>query len=117
MRGDGAGEDVDGDLPPPNERIVGDDNGDDFPLPEGSAPVEQLRQSPRLVPPRFRLVAAESCPESLLTIFFLIERLHIAEDGHRRATRGPRGRGAPPTLVGRVWLPSELLALSIFYIF
>ena len=30
---------------------------------------EQLRQSPRLVPPRFRLVAAESRPESLLLIF------------------------------------------------
>ena len=33
------------------------------------SPVEQLRQSPRLVPPRFRLVAAESRPESLLIIF------------------------------------------------
>ena len=53
------------------------------------SPAEQLRQSPRLVPPRFRLVAAESHPESLLIIFFLDERLHIAEDGHRRATRGP----------------------------
>ena len=31
--------------------------------------VEQLRRSPRLVPPRFRLVAAEFCPESLLMIF------------------------------------------------
>ena len=36
LRGDGAGEDVDGDWPPPDERIVGDDNGDDFPLSEGS---------------------------------------------------------------------------------
>ena len=33
------------------------------------SPAEQLRQSPRLVPPRFRLVAAESHPESLLMIF------------------------------------------------
>ena len=33
------------------------------------SPVEQLRRSPRLVPPRFRLVAAESRPESLLMIF------------------------------------------------
>ena len=31
MRGDGAGEDVDGDSPPPDERIIGDDDGDDFP--------------------------------------------------------------------------------------
>ena len=53
------------------------------------SPAEQLRESPRLVPPRFRLVAAEFRPERLLLIFFLDERLHIAEDGHRRATRGP----------------------------
>ena len=33
------------------------------------SPAEQLYRSPRLVPPRFRLVAAESCPESLLMIF------------------------------------------------
>ena len=33
------------------------------------SPVEQLRQSPRLVPPRFRLVAAESRPESFFLIF------------------------------------------------
>ena len=31
---------------------------------------EQLRRSPRLVPPRFRLVAAESHPEKFLLIFF-----------------------------------------------
>ena len=30
---------------------------------------EQLRRSPRLVPPRFRLVAVVFRPESLLTIF------------------------------------------------
>ena len=33
------------------------------------SPAEQLRRSPRLVPPRFRLVAAESRPERLLMIF------------------------------------------------
>ena len=52
-------------------------------------PAEQLCRSTRLVPPRFGLVAAESRPERLLVIFFLDERLHIAEDGHRRAIRGP----------------------------
>ena len=30
---------------------------------------EQLRRSPRLIPPRFRLMAAEFCPVSLPTIF------------------------------------------------
>ena len=33
------------------------------------SPAEQLRQSPRLVLPRFRLVAAEFRPVSLPTIF------------------------------------------------
>ena len=33
------------------------------------SPAKQPRQSPRLVPPRFRLMAAESRPESLLMIF------------------------------------------------
>ena len=32
------------------------------------SPAEQLRQSPRLVPPRFRLVATELHPMSLLMI-------------------------------------------------
>ena len=34
------------------------------------SPAEKLRWSPRLVPPRFRLVAAVFCPESFLLIFF-----------------------------------------------
>ena len=38
MRGDGAIEDVDGDFPPQDERVVGDDDDDDFPLQEGSFP-------------------------------------------------------------------------------
>ena len=33
------------------------------------SPAEQLRRNPRLVPPRFHLVAAEFLPESLLMIF------------------------------------------------
>ena len=33
------------------------------------SPAEQLRKSPRLIPPRFRLVAAEFHPVSLPTIF------------------------------------------------
>ena len=33
------------------------------------SPAEQLRRSPRLVPPRFHLVATEFFPESLLLIF------------------------------------------------
>ena len=33
------------------------------------SPAEQLHRSPRLIPPRFRLVAAEFRPVSLLMIF------------------------------------------------
>ena len=36
------------------------------------SPVKQLRRSPRLVPPRFHLVAAEFRPVSLLMIFFRV---------------------------------------------
>ena len=73
MRGDGAGEDVDGYWPPPDGRIVGDDDGEDFPL-RGEVPLaNQLYRSPRLVPARFRLVAMEFHPESLLMIFSRVE--------------------------------------------
>ena len=92
MRGDGAGEDIDGDWPPPDERSVGDDDGDDFPLPEGSFPAEQLRRSPRLVPPRGGGVSSRK----LAYDFFQGKRLHIAEDGHRRPARGPTRQGARP---------------------
>src|SRR4051812_25427974 len=89
------------------------------------SPVEQLRQSPRLVPPRFRLVAAESRPESLLMIFFFSdERLHIVEDGHQRATRGPTrqgarpgGRARPPPSCPGCGSPLVFSSLSIFYYF
>ena len=70
MRGDGAGEDVDGDWPPLIERIVGDDDGSISPSGREVSPAEQLHRSPRLVPPRFRLVVAESRPERLLLVFF-----------------------------------------------
>ena len=53
---------------------------------------EQLRQSPRLVPPRGGGVSSRK----LAYDFLSDERLHIAEDGHRRATRGPTRQGARP---------------------
>ena len=36
-------------------------------------PAEQLRRIPRLVPPRFRLVAVVFRPESLLMIFSMVK--------------------------------------------
>ena len=39
------------------------------------SPAEQLCESPRLIPPRFRLVAAEFRPVSLPTIFSRVKAL------------------------------------------
>ena len=92
--------------------MVGDDDGDDFPLPEGSfpgkiAPLEPLIGSAK-VPPRGGGVLSRKLSHD----FFHGKSLHIAEDGHWRATRGPRrhgarlvGVGVPPTLLARVWDP------------
>ena len=54
------------------------------------SPAEQLRRSPRLVPPRGGGVSSRKLAYDV----FSDERLHIAEDGHRRATRGPTRQGA-----------------------
>ena len=56
------------------------------------SPVEQLRRSPRLVPPRGGGVSSRK----LAYDFFQGERLHIAEDGNRRPARGPTRQGARP---------------------
>ena len=59
------------------------------------SPAEQLCRSPRLVPPRFRLVAAESRPESLLMIFLRTKDFIEQKMGTGGPPGGPRGRGAP----------------------
>ena len=55
MRGDGVVEDVDGDGPPKDERVVGDDDDDDFALWEGSSPggiaPPEGKSAPAQVPP------------------------------------------------------------------
>ena len=56
------------------------------------SPAEQLRLSPRLVPPRGGGVSSRK----LAYDFSSDERLHIAEDRHRRANRGPTRQGARP---------------------
>ena len=82
------------------------------------SPAEQLCRSPRLVPPRGGGVSSRK----LAYDFSSDERLHIAEDGHRRANRGPtrqgraQGVGRAPTLVGRVW-PLLNFLRSVFFIY
>ena len=59
------------------------------------SPAEQLRRSPRLVLPKFRLETAALHPESFLFIF-PGKTLHIAEDGHRVPARWTARQGAHP---------------------
>ena len=87
------------------------------------SPVEQLRRSPRLVPPRFRLVAAESRPESLLMIFLQTKDFIYQKMGIGEPTGGPRGRGraqggrARPHPRGQVEAPLTWILLPVFLIF
>ena len=56
LRGDGVVEDVDGDCPPQDGRVVGDDDDDDFLLREGSSPgriaLSEGKSAPAQVQPR-----------------------------------------------------------------
>ena len=81
------------------------------------SPAEQLCRSPRLVSPRGGGVSSQK----LSYDFSSDERLHIAEDGHRRTNREPTRQGAAPkgvgrasTLVARVWAPLVDSFSSIF---
>ena len=69
MRGDGAVEDVDGDCPLQDGRVVGDDDDDDSPLREGSSPAESLRRRAKVLLPKFCLEMDALRPESHLLIF------------------------------------------------
>ena len=69
MRGYGDVEDVDGDCPPQDGRVVGDDDDDDFPLQEGSSPVGIAPPEGKSAPAKFRLEMAALHPESPLLIF------------------------------------------------
>ena len=84
------------------------------------SPAEQLRKSPRLVPPCGGGVSSRKIAYD----FSLDERLHIAGDGHWRANRGPTRQGGAPWGVGRAptpvdrWCPPDVfLPLNIFYYF
>ena len=67
MRGDGAVEDVDEDWPPNDERVVGDDDDDDFPLWAEVPLAESLCRREKVLLPKFRLETLR--PESPPLIF------------------------------------------------
>ena len=83
-------------MPSPDERSVGDDDGDDFPLPKGSFPGRTAPPEPWIgsikVPPRGGGVSSRKLAHD----FFQGKSDDIVEDGHRRPTRGPGDRGARP---------------------
>ena len=70
MRGDGVVEDVDGDCPPQDGRVVGDDD-DDFPLREGGSPGGIALPEGKVLLPKFCLETAALRRKSHLLIFFL----------------------------------------------
>jgi hypothetical protein len=88
------------------------------------SPAEQLRRSPRLLLPRFRLETAALRPESSLLIFFQVKTLHIAKDGDQRPARWPTShRGAPwgvgraPQACGCLVGPPLVFLRPIFFIY
>ena len=88
------------------------------------SPAEQLRQSPRLLLPRFRLETAVIWPESFLLIFSRSKDIIQQKMGTRGLPGGSQGRGARPGGRARpppLWLasgpPLVLSSPNIFYIF
>ena len=69
MRGVGAVEVVDEDIPPQDGRVFGGDDDDDFPIREGSSPGGIAPPEGKVLLPKFRLETAALCPESPLLIF------------------------------------------------
>ena len=68
------------------------------------SPAEQLRRSPRLVLPRFRLETAALHPEIFLMIFSRAKDTLYQKMGIRGLAGGPRGTGVPRG-VGRALHP------------
>ena len=122
LRGDGAGEDVDGDCPLPMRGALVTTMAMISPSRREVSPAEQLCRSPRLVPPRFCLMAAESRPESLLMIFLWTKDFIQQKMGTGGPPGGPRGRGAPrgvgraPHPRGQVEAPLTYFFRSLFFI-
>ena len=94
-----------------------------FPSRRDFPPAEQLRWSPRLVPPRFRLETAALRPESFLLIFFRAKDTLYQKMGIGGPPWGPRGRGRAqgvgraPHPHGQGVAPLVKFLLSVFFIY
>ena len=84
---------------------------------------EQLCRSPRLIPPRFRLVAAEFRPRRWLLIFSHRKTSYSRRwplEGHHRADEvggAPRGVGRAPHPRGKGVAPLVNFLRSVFFIY
>ena len=90
LRGDGDVEDVDEDWPLKDDRVVGDDDGFDFPLREGSSPGG-------IAPPKGKSAPAQVLPHDggissreQAYDFSEGKTTYIPKDGHRRWPRRPQ---------------------------
>ena len=89
------------------------------------SPAEQLRRSPRLVLPKFRLETAALRPESSLMIFFPGQNPPYSrrwapegcQGAHKPQGRAQGGRARPPGLWPPGGSPLVFLPPNIFYIF
>ena len=69
MRGNGVAEDVDGDCPPQDGRVVGEDDDEISPFGREVPPAKSLRRRAKVLQPKFCLEVAALHPESPLLIF------------------------------------------------
>ena len=91
--------------PPIYERIVGDDDDDDFPLREGSSPIgiapSEGKSAPAQVPPRDSGASSGKCSD----YFFLVKMTSIPEERHQRwAEEGTTHQGTPGPLGAHRWV-------------
>ena len=88
------------------------------------SPAEQLRQSPRLIPPRFRLVAAEFRLRRWVMIFFPHRKTAYSrrwppegyQGAHKVGGRAQWGRACPHPR-GKGVAPLVKFLLSVFFIY
>ena len=110
MRGDGVVEDVDGDWPPKDERVVGDDDDDDFPLRGGSPPRG-------IVPPEGKSAPAQVLPRRQCSIPKVLPLFSLGQNDLYTRTWAPEvglGEHNPP---GRAQVACAHLVGPLWYLF
>ena len=102
-------------------RKVDDDDGDRFPSPEPWTDSRSALPREIMAWRRLRIIKRD---ETFSLIFFSVKRNIWSWSWGRWSIRGPmrqggapRGGGAPPTLMDRVWAPLDLILSPVFFIF